>query len=258
MTTCRTGAANAAAQILRDSSQILDCFSVDTPRLLAWEIVRMTGVPSSTVEGILHTLVDENLLQREGVFYSVGLRVIRWSASADAASDLLRAARPSVEALRDRTGECCALQIRRGGHHVTLAWASSIHTPAHSGYVGQMRPLHGSAAGKVFMAYEPSALKLVLDEGLTCFTPRTVVEPEILRIQLEQIRLQGWTFTSEEQELGLNTLAAPVYAADGTVIAAVTLGGPTRRLTTDRVEELAGQVTQCAMGISRFLATSRW
>ncbi|MFD3450561.1 IclR family transcriptional regulator [Streptomyces sp. NPDC058691] len=255
-TSRRAEAGTAAARILRESSKILDCFSAETPRLHTSEIIRRTGVPPSILTEMLRTLVEENLLQREGVFYSVALRVFRWSASADAASDLMTAARPSVTALRDRTGECCGLQVRRGGDHLTVVWKNCMHTVAHHGYVGQMKPLHGSAAGKVFMAYEPSALSLVLDEGLTAFTPMTVIEPATLQRQLEQVRMQGWTFSGEEQELGLNTLAAPVYAADGNVAAAVTLGGPAHRLTPARVEDLAGPVTECALGISRFLATS--
>ncbi|MFF3563606.1 IclR family transcriptional regulator [Streptomyces sp. NPDC002574] len=249
---------NSAAQVLQKSSRIMDCFSVDTPCLHASEIVRMTGMPSSTLTGILHALVEENVLQHEGVFYSVGLRVIRWSASADVASDLMTAARPAVAALRDRTGECCGLQIRQHRDQVTVVWANSLHPLTPHGYVGQVKPLCGSAAGMVFMAYEPHALELVLDDGPTAFTRRTVVEPEALHRQLHEIRLRGWTFAREEQELGLNAVAAPVYATDGSVTAAVTLGGPTQRLTSDRVEDLARQVTECALDISRFLATSRW
>lgn len=254
----QTTALKGTPHILREASRILDCFSVDTPCLHTSEIVRMTGMPSSTLSGILHALVEENVLQHEGVFFSVGLRVIRWSASADVASDLMTAARPAVAALRDRTGECCALSIRRHVTLVTVVWANSTHPLTPHGYVGQVRPLCGSAAGKVFMAYEPHALRLVLDEGLTAFTRRTVVQPMALHKELHEARLRGWTLACEEQELGTSAVAAPVYAMDGTVTAAVALGGPTQRLTPDRVEELARQVTDCALDISRFLATSRW
>ncbi|MFJ4850800.1 MULTISPECIES: IclR family transcriptional regulator [unclassified Streptomyces] len=258
MTIHHSAEPHPAPQILQEAFRILDCFSVDTPCLHPSEIVRMTGMPSSTLTGILHALVEENALQREGAFFCVGLRVIRWSASADVASDLITAARPAVAALRDKTGECCGLHIRRHGNQVTVVWANSTHPLTPHGYVGQVRPLCGSAAGKVFMAYEPHALRLVLDAGLTAYTRRTVVQPEALHRQLDEIRLRGWTFVCEEHEMGLNALAAPVYATDGTVTAAVTLGGPTQRLTSDRVEGLARQVTDCALDISRFLATSRW
>src|SRR3954467_5563951 len=122
----QTDAANAAARVVQESSRIVDCFSVDTPCLHTSEIVRMTGMPSSTLTGILHALVEENVLQREGVFYSVGLRVTRWSAAADVALDLMTAAGAAVAELGDRTGECCGLRIRRPGAQVTVMLADSV------------------------------------------------------------------------------------------------------------------------------------
>ncbi|MGI5247979.1 IclR family transcriptional regulator [Actinacidiphila glaucinigra] len=246
----RNGAADGSVQVVRKSAEILDCFSVTTPRLQASEIVRRTGLPSSTVARILRTLVRENLLQREGTAYGIGLRVIGWSAAADAASDLITAARPLVTALRDRCGECCGLQVRQGGRRVTVIWAQSTHSIVYRGHVGQVMPLQPSAAGKVFMAFDPDVLALVLNEGLTARTARTVVDPAVLLGQLEEVREQGWAFSGEELEPGLNSLAAPVRSGDGRVIAAVSVGGPSHRLTPARAKDLAAQAIDCASAIA--------
>lgn len=131
-----------------------------------------------------------------------------------------------MTALRDRCGECCGLQVRQGGRRVTVIWAQSTHSIVYRGHVGQVMPLQPSAAGKVFMAFDPEVLALVLDEGLTARTPRTVVDPAVLRGQLEEVREQGWAFSEEELEPGLNSLAVPVRSSDGRVIAAVSLGAP--------------------------------
>ncbi|MEU4094301.1 IclR family transcriptional regulator [Streptomyces sp. NPDC026673] len=244
------GTANGSVQVVQKSARILDCFSATTPRLQASQIARRTGLPASTVARILRTLVQESLLQREGTTYSIGLRVIAWSASATAASDLIATARPLVTALRDRCGECCGLQVRQGGRRVTVIWAQSPHSIVYRGHVGQVMPLQPSAAGKIFMAFDPAVLALVLDEGLTARTPRTVVDPAVLRGQLEDVREQGWAFSEEELEAGLNSLAVPVRSTDGTVIAAVSVGGPSHRLTLGRARSLAAQAIDCATAIS--------
>ncbi|MDX3236968.1 IclR family transcriptional regulator C-terminal domain-containing protein [Streptomyces sp. ME03-5709C] len=248
MTPYGTASENVAAQVIHESVRVLDCFSVETPNLHAVDIVRMAGVPSSTVMEILHTLVDQHLLQQDGFFYSVGLRAIEWGAAADAASDLLTAGRPLVRTLRDRSGECCGLQIRRGGNHVTLFSAHSVHTLAYPGYTGRLQPLRDSAAGDIFMAHDLSALRVVLDSG------RTSIETGALQCHLERVRRRGWTFVKERRGSDMGVLAAPVFAGNGAVAAAVTLGGPTRRLTTDRVAGLAGQVVECAQDLSHYLA----
>lgn len=250
MARSETTAQNITGQVIRESARILDCFSVETPHLHASDIVRMAGVPPSKVMEILRTLVDRHVLQRDGPFYSVGLRVIQWGASADAASDLMTAARPSVAALRDRTGECCGLQTRRGGNQVTLYLAHSIHTVSYPGYVGKVQPLLGSAAGSVLMAYDPHAYRRALD-GVTT----SGVVMEILQCRLEHVRRQGWVFVAEGHCPGMSALAAPVFAAGGAVVAAVSLGGPTQRLSTEQVEALADQVVGCAQDISLYLST---
>ncbi|MDX3074136.1 IclR family transcriptional regulator [Streptomyces sp. NPDC088354] len=253
MTAFETPAENVAAQVLQASSRILDCFSVETPHLHVSDIVRLADVPSSTVMELLPELADRHLLQRDGSFYSVGLRMIQWGASADGASGLLEAARSLLPALRDRTGECCGLQIRQDGHHVTLFWAHSLHALPCPGHVGRVQPLRGSAAGHVFMAHDLNALRIARGDGFASF-PSSGVEPETPDGHLEQLRRRGWTFVDEGRSHGMSTLAAPVFAADGTVMAAVTLGGETRRWTTDRVDGLARRVVDSAIGMSRYLA----
>ncbi|MGW1047119.1 IclR family transcriptional regulator [Streptomyces sp. NPDC002547] len=245
------GEANGSIHVIEKSAQILDCFSVAAPTLQASEIVRRTGMPTTTVARILRTLVKENLLQREGTVYSIGLRSVVWSSAATAASSVIAAARPLVAALSNQYGECSGLQVRQGNRRIIVVWEQSKGSVGYRGYVGQVNPLPGSAAGKVFMAYEPHVVPLVLEEGLVAYTPKTVVDPAELHDQLQQIREQGWAFAQEECEVGLNCLAVPVHAHDGSVTAAVSVGGPTHRLTGARLKEIVHRTKECARAISQ-------
>ncbi len=249
----RVSSEGGSVQVVRKSAQILDCFSAATPRLRASEIAQMTGMPTSTVARILRTLVDGNLLQRQGNVYSIGLRVMAWSAAANAGSDLIATARPLVEALRDQCGESCGIYIRQGGSRVAVLQAESKASVIYRGYIGQVMPLHAGAAGKVFMAYDPEALKAVLEEGLVAYTPKTVVDPVVLGEHLKRVRQQGWAFSEEERELGLNSLAAPIFGAGDVLVAALAIGGPSFRLTASAAEKFADQVTGCAATISNRL-----
>ncbi|HEU5406111.1 MAG TPA: IclR family transcriptional regulator C-terminal domain-containing protein, partial [Gaiellaceae bacterium] len=57
----------------------------------------------------------------------------------------------------------------------------------------------------------------------------------------------------DELEVGLSALSAPVLAADGTAIAALSISGPTSRLTAERIEELAPQLRDEAAILTRRL-----
>lgn len=242
-----------SVQVLQKSARILDCFSATRPRLRAADIVQATGMPTSTVARILRTLVAENLLQRHGAEYSIGLRVTVWSAAAGAGSDLIATAGPLVERLRDQSGESAGLYIRQGERRVSVVQAESNKSIIFRGYVGQMMPLHAGAAGKVFMAYDPDAHAAGLASGLPAITPSTVVDPDVLEDQLAQVRSRGWAFTEEEREEGLNSLSAPVFGADGGLVAAAAIGAPSFRLTGAAAERLSSLVTGCATAISRGL-----
>jgi DNA-binding IclR family transcriptional regulator len=197
--------------------------------------------------------VDQGLLQRQGTTYSIGLRVIAWSAAASAGSNLVAIAGPRVAALRDLTGESCGIYVRNGATRVAVVSVESNRSIIYRGYVGQVMPLHAGAAGKVFMAYDPQALADALAEGLHEYTPSTVTDPALLARQLERVRQQGWAFAEEEREQGLNSIAAPVFDHSGQIAATVAVGGPSFRLNRSGAKRCAGYVTECAAEISRGL-----
>jgi len=82
-------------------------------------------------------------------------------------------------------------------------------------------------------------------------TPRTITDARILEKQLRRVLADGYAFTLEELELGLNAVAAPVYAADGRVQAAVSVAGPSYRVTPQRLGELGEMTKEAGAAISR-------
>jgi DNA-binding IclR family transcriptional regulator len=118
-------------------------------------------------------------------------------------------------------------------------------------WVGRRTPMHATGAGKLFMAHmSPDQVAEILARGVEKYTPHTLVDPAPLAAALETIRERGYATTSEEHEIGLAVIAAPIRALDGKVIAAVTLSGPTFRINEDTVPGLAEQVLAAAAQIS--------
>src|SRR5207244_12061440 len=93
---------------------------------------------------------------------------------------------------------------------------------------GEQTPLHATSNGKVLLAFLPEDERQRLRAGtLPRLTPRTITDPRTLEKQLRRVVEEGYAFTIEELELGLNAVAAPVRAAEGRVQAAVSVAGPT-------------------------------
>ena len=118
-------------------------------------------------------------------------------------------------------------------------------------WLGQRTPLHATASGKVLLAYtDPVIAKEVLAAELQRYTPHTVTEPTSLEAELASVRERGWASTTEEFEIGLNALAAPVYDGTGEVVAAVGVSGPSYRLTQESFPAAAAQLLAGAREIS--------
>jgi DNA-binding IclR family transcriptional regulator len=111
--------------------------------------------------------------------------------------------------------------------------------------------LHATSSGKVLLAYADDAtVTEVLDAGLERFTDYTVTDPGALREELAGVRGRDWASCSQELEVGLNSVAAPVFSGDGEMIAAVSVSGPSYRLTTDDFPSLAERLLAGADEIS--------
>jgi len=121
-------------------------------------------------------------------------------------------------------------------------------------WVGQSTPLHATSSGKVLLAHAPDAVrKGVLSRELQRFTPATITDPDVLQQHLDRVVDEGWGSTAEEYEVGLNAVAAPVRGADGDVIAALSVSGPSFRMESEDFPRLARRVVSGADELSRRL-----
>src|SRR5207302_2458958 len=96
-----------------------------------------------------------------------------------------------------------------------------------------------TASGKAILAFGPAAVReRMLARPLEQVTPRTITDRVELEAQLDAARVSGIARTHEELELGLDALAAPVFGADGEVVAALDVSGPSHRLGRPDLERL--------------------
>jgi DNA-binding IclR family transcriptional regulator len=103
----------------------------------------------------------------------------------------------------------------------------------------------------VFLAFGAARLPA---GPLAKLAPRTIVDRRALARELDRVRAQGYATTVDELEPGLWAVAAPVFGASG-VIAALSISGPTTRLSDGLLDELGRLVVREAAALSRRLGT---
>ncbi len=239
--------------VLQKIRQILECFTIERPEMSLQEIIKATGLPSSTCQRLVHNLVREGFLDRDADIYRIGLGLVRWAAPGTFGLDMVRLTRPSLQHLRDSTGETACLYVRDGAFRTVVALAETHHVVTRLFMVGMVMALHAGSAGKVFMAYDPTARSAAVGHGLSRQTARTVVDIDLLDQQLAEIRDRGFSASFEERDLGAASVSAPVFGVTGELVAVLGIGAPTQRLTPAVVPELVPAVVEAAADASRRL-----
>ncbi|MBN9316820.1 MAG: IclR family transcriptional regulator [Devosia sp.] len=236
---------------------ILECVAGQNGELTVDQIVSATGLPKSTAFRVLATLTGRRLLERDpqNQTYRLGMLALVIGARAMGDLDLRRAARPHLENLVAVTGETVHLSILSADNALCIDKVDASRSMRMASFVGFLDPLHCSGVGKALLAFqdEPVRQQLIGRMRLDPHTRHTITDPDRLVAQIDEIRARGYAVDDEEIEEGLRCVAAPIRDHSGSVIAAVSISGPTTRVTDASLSDLAIAVEGCAQTISREL-----
>lgn len=236
---------------------ILESVAARNGALTVDQIVASTGLPKTTAFRVLATLTARRLLERDEQTqtYRLGLLALVVGARAMGDLDLRRSARPHLERLVADTGETVHLSILSDDKALCIDKLDASRSMRMASFVGFLDPLHCSGVGKTLLAFqdEPARQQLLARLQLEPHTPHTITDRAGLVAQIGEIRARGYAIDDEEIELGLRCVAAPIRDHSGTVIAAVSISGPTTRVTEANLPDLAKAVGGCARAISREL-----
>lgn len=198
-----------------------------TPRTFT-SLVEELGLAKSTTSRLLQALERSRLVHRDraGAFRPGALFSLH-AARPSALHDLSELARSTMEHLSEVSGETVNLAVPRGGAVVQIDQVDSRYMVGAANWVGVDVPAHCTALGKVLYAYGA----LVAPAGhLDRRTAHSPVDRAQFDHALVEVRRRGWAASLDELEVGLAAVGAPIRAVDGTVIAAVSISGPTNRI----------------------------
>jgi DNA-binding IclR family transcriptional regulator len=252
-----SGVERGGIQSIQRAAALLRALAGDSA-LGVSELARRTGLHKSTVSRLLATLASEALVEREpgSDKYRLGLELARLAGQVARFGDLKVAAHPALLALGAEARETVHLAVRDGDEVVNVEEFAGPHLVRQASWLGRRTPLHCVANGKALLAFAPrTVIERVLDSPLSAITPRTTTDPRELRAELQRVRERGYAVALGEVEEGLHAVAAPVLGADGFAIAAVSVSGPSYRVTPERLPELGALTVATAKRIAARLGT---
>jgi IclR family transcriptional regulator, acetate operon repressor len=239
--------------VLGKSSLILDLVAESPEAATLTSIAQRLGQPRSSVHRLLSEMVELGLLYRVGdSTYAPGPRLLRWGQAANQIAHIVRISQPIMERLRNAVGESVHLYVRQRDKRVCVAAVEGNFELRHFTEVGKPLPLSVGASGKLLLAHADGPVR-ELELQRAAADPVTPRAPSIadLRAQLAEILETDWTTSFGEREEGLAAAAVPIRDDDGNVIAALSISGPTARLTAARFEALRPELEGAAADIRR-------
>jgi IclR family transcriptional regulator, acetate operon repressor len=239
-----TQAIDRAAELL---AQVV---SSSAPRTFT-SLVEATGLAKSTASRLLQALERHRLVQRDraGAFRP-GAVFALYAARNEVGGDFVELTAPALDRLAQATGETVNLAVPRGDVVVQIAQVDSAHLLGMTNWVGVGVPAHCSALGKVFYAYGTLALPT---GPLERRTPHTITNRTELQRDLATVARRGYAIAREELEPGLVAIASPLRAHDGVVVAAISVSGPTARISERVAHDVGALLVAETAGLSSVL-----
>ena len=227
-------------QSLERGFAVLLAFDEHRPHPTLAELAAVTGYSRPAVRRILLTLQRLGYVENQGVRWSLTPRVLSIGQHYTASHAMADTAQPHLAALAEQTGESASLAVLDGDEVVYVARVTVRRIMSINVSPGTRVAAHATSMGRVLLAWQPhDRVERYLGEtGLTPHTGHTVTDPDQFRGALARVRRQGWSMVSEELEVGLISVSAPVRDRTGAVVAALASSTSTGRSSPGHLEKV--------------------
>lgn len=240
---------------------IITMLSLKKGGLGVTEIANQIDINKSSVYRILSTLVQYGYVEQDTDTgrYKLGYKFLEISSKLLESIDLRGEARPFLQELENETNEVVHLVVYDQGEVVYIEKLEGNELLRMHSKVGKRAPMHCTSVGKAILAQLPdNVIESVLErKGMPVHTIHTITDKDVFMMELEQVRQKGYALDLEENELGITCIAVPIFDHTGKVVSAVSISGPTIRMTEERLEQLHKRMITIGKQISERLGYSQ-
>lgn len=216
------------------------------------ELGQLLQLHKSTVHRLVSTLLAYGFAEKDPHTdrYKLGPKVIYLGLEALNSLDFRKTATPFMQELVEISRETVQLAVLDGGEVLIL---ERDHSPeAITVNLGLRGQVHCTAEGKVLLAGLTSEkiINILQSKGMPRHTVNTITDINQMLAHLEKVRVQGFAINAEEMVEEVRAIAAPVYNHTGSVIASLSITGPSSRLTLERIYRLVTVLKEACTSVS--------
>ena len=220
------------------------------------EIAESIGISRAAVRRILITLQLLGYAESDGRHYRLKTRVLRLGFAYLSSTSLPTLAQPLLERITETVHESASLSTLDGDQIVYLARSATKRVISINLSAGNRLPAYCTSMGRVLLASLPEEEfeRCLARMELKSFTPKTVRDKTRLREIIQKVRLNKYSITDQELELGLRSIAVPVKTPNGCTVAAMNIGVNANRVSiTEMTSTFLPLLRENASTLGKFL-----
>ena len=213
--------------------RVLQTFSREHAQLTLSEVAALTALSPATARRSLHTLERLGYVGRTGRRFLLRPKVLGISSGYLSAINAEMVLQPFLQDLVNEVGGSSSVTILDDLQIVYLAHASANRAIRLTAGVAARYPAYATSMGRTLLAFQP---EWVIDAyfarvTLTKLTEHTETDPVAIRRILKETRAKGYTSIENELDYGIVSVALPIFAADGRIVAAANCADVTTRFS---------------------------
>lgn len=247
-------AATTGPRSLQRMLGIFDFIARSPDGLSLAELANQLESPKSSLLTLLRPLVASGYLVHASGRYSLGNESFVLASNIMSARKFATVVRGVMVELQRRCPETIILAVMDRAAQ-TVMYTDVLESPQLIRYSvppGTTRPLYGSSAGQVLLAFQDERWReqFLRKVRLKSLTPRTIASTDALRQRLTEVRDAGVCVSISEAVDGATGVSAPIFGSDGSLLAALLIAGPTDRYGregqnwSDLVKEFASRASR--------------
>ncbi|MBI3428513.1 MAG: IclR family transcriptional regulator [Actinobacteria bacterium] len=219
------------------------------------QISNRAGIPTSSTHDLLKAMARAGILQVSGKDYDLGPITYRLAFDVQDRFSIINVATPELERLAQLVGFDVYLAVQSGSHVMYAARFRGNEEIKVVIPLGQTLYRHSTAAGKIFVAFDPELRKLVLSSPRKRVTPRTITDAKALERELNRIKSRRISISNEESFEGIIGIATPIAGSDGRIVAAAHISAFKGSLDSARMKKVCSELGKATLRIEESLAT---
>lgn len=236
---------------------ILEVLSDYNEGLGITELSSKISLHKSTVHRLLATLIHLGYVVQDPISnrYQNTLKLFELGNKRLENMDIFSIAKPYLKELMAKTNEVIHLVIRDGNEIVYIDKVESNNTIRMFSRIGKRSPMYCTAVGKAILAQlsDQEVEKIWKSSDIITYTEHTITELNDMKKVLQEVRQNGFAIDEQENELGVRCIGAAILNHTGEVAGAISISGPTLRVTKDRIDEFSDLLITHCNKISREL-----